>query len=716
MKLFTDDPIQVVTDDKLQRSIFANQVAEVCRRVHIQGESSVMALISPWGSGKSSLLNLVKESLADDEEWLVGEYNPWLLSDIESLVREFFVELRSILPEEYQKGKLKDVIKSYANAVSPIASALGLVGVNVPDQLKELAQDLLRGDTSLSKRKIELEDALRDAGRPILLILDDLDRLEPDELMMVFKLVRLVGRLPNVYYLLSYDENTLLDVITQTELARGNRKRAHDYLEKIVQLRLDMPPLHERQQLKLLNSAFDEVAERNTVAISDDDQELLNDAYTNVLKHYLDEPRAINRYFAQIDALYSLVGGEVNFADFSLITFLRTEFPEVYKLVQKHKDELVNKTSLDLSFRDAEKLGDREVRWMNYLKESGCNESAKIIHLLALMFLPIKSAIQGSNYGDNFYEDLRLQKRIGSQDYFDRYFQFGVPEGDISDTEIANHVKRLTQNNKAQQKLAKKWLKAKLLEDPSLFLRKLRADMSQLDYPTGALLQLLGSGYNSMPERSGTLGFDPKWDVVRIARRLFVLMSEEERQTVSSSMASTAPGLSMLADLLETSMSSKEITDQDIIADNKKILTIDDLVRNALREHFDKLALKKLEQAQDSDRILLYRLMSIDSDRVREFMWSFLEKSRWPLIDFVAWFVPTTRIWGGSKPKYGLGDLSMATIDQMFGVDILLEKLKGELDKSPESYDKDEEPTLANRKNYALSVLKQIRDNGNNEP
>ncbi len=45
------------------------------------------------------------------------------------------------------------------------------------------------------------------------MILDDLDRLTAEELMQVFKLVRLVGRLPYVYYLLGYDEQTLVDLI-----------------------------------------------------------------------------------------------------------------------------------------------------------------------------------------------------------------------------------------------------------------------------------------------------------------------------------------------------------------------------------------------------------------------------------------------------------------------------------------------------------------------
>ena len=77
------------------------------------------------------------------------------------------------------------------------------------------------------------------------MVLDDIDRLHAEELLMVFKLVRLVGRLPNVYYLLAYDEATVLAVITNTKLAGNDMDRARRYLEKMVQLRLVVPPINE---------------------------------------------------------------------------------------------------------------------------------------------------------------------------------------------------------------------------------------------------------------------------------------------------------------------------------------------------------------------------------------------------------------------------------------------------------------------------------------
>src|SRR6266540_1156010 len=68
--VFADDPIDNKDDDQLQRLHFANQVAELCVQVGEQSETSVMALVGAWGSGKSSILALASTQLgATHTDW-----------------------------------------------------------------------------------------------------------------------------------------------------------------------------------------------------------------------------------------------------------------------------------------------------------------------------------------------------------------------------------------------------------------------------------------------------------------------------------------------------------------------------------------------------------------------------------------------------------------------------------------------------------------------
>jgi predicted KAP-like P-loop ATPase len=141
-------------------------------------------------------------------------------------------------------------------------------------------------------------------------ILDDLDRLAPDELLLVFKLVRLLGRLPNIYYLMCYDEQTLLDVLARSDLVGDSHERALDYMEKIVQVRIDVPPLREVQISQGVDNAI------NTILGDEElepiDIERIAEAYREHLADRLTTPRAIRRLFAQVDAFYGPIKDEVN--------------------------------------------------------------------------------------------------------------------------------------------------------------------------------------------------------------------------------------------------------------------------------------------------------------------------------------------------------------------------------------------------------------------
>lgn len=76
----------------------------------------------------------------------------------------------------------------------------------------------------------------------------------------------LVGRLPHVHYVLAYDEQTILDVLASTDTAGSDTKRAVAYLDKIVQLRLDLPPVSKYRIQSMVEQGLDDVAARHSEA------------------------------------------------------------------------------------------------------------------------------------------------------------------------------------------------------------------------------------------------------------------------------------------------------------------------------------------------------------------------------------------------------------------------------------------------------------------
>src|SRR6185437_2353953 len=90
---------------------------------------------------------------------------------------------------------------------------------------------------SLDLLRTRLIDALKALDRRIIVTIDDIDRLEPTEMLEVLRLVRSVGDLPNILYLLCYDSDILADGIKHAAAVADGQA----YLEKIVQLTIPVP-------------------------------------------------------------------------------------------------------------------------------------------------------------------------------------------------------------------------------------------------------------------------------------------------------------------------------------------------------------------------------------------------------------------------------------------------------------------------------------------
>lgn len=95
---------------------------------------------------------------------------------------------------------------------------------------------LIQQEEGVEKLHAELSKALAEQSRRFLVVIDDIDRLSPDEALLIFRLVKSVGRLPNVMYLLVYDRQLAEKIVSERFPSEGPH-----YLEKIVQAAFELP-------------------------------------------------------------------------------------------------------------------------------------------------------------------------------------------------------------------------------------------------------------------------------------------------------------------------------------------------------------------------------------------------------------------------------------------------------------------------------------------
>jgi len=274
-----DNPIRNCGDDVLERSgradAFARQVLDLDA-----SEGAAVGVFGPWGSGKTSFLNLARKTF-ENKCVPVLDFNPWLLSGTEQLVERFFAELSASMGMKDELKEIGDALGKYGaalNAVAGVASALFAV-----PQLAEIIKALpdIAGSDSRPKSVEELrktmEGALRERDKPIVVILDDVDRLSAPEIREVFKLVRLTASFPNLIYIVSCDRLRVEQALGEQGLS------GRDYLEKIIQLPFNLPEIPEhllRQQIfEAIENALADLQNPEPV-----DKDVWSDVYRGILR------------------------------------------------------------------------------------------------------------------------------------------------------------------------------------------------------------------------------------------------------------------------------------------------------------------------------------------------------------------------------------------------------------------------------------------------
>jgi predicted KAP-like P-loop ATPase len=223
-------------------------------------EAVVIALNAPWGAGKSSFLNLVHEQLsalptATGEQAdgpLVVRFNPWNYSSMDQLVRMFFVELSTAIGTSVKRKKAK----KFGERLEKLGYLASIFSGDLGEAMRDRAKEM-QGEGPLNEVKSELRDLFRSLKFPVVVLIDDIDRLERDSLRLLFRLIRINADFPNITYVLAYSR-----LVVEKNLTEQDGVSGRDYLEKIVQVSFDLPPPDGSVLEGLLASEIENVLHR----------------------------------------------------------------------------------------------------------------------------------------------------------------------------------------------------------------------------------------------------------------------------------------------------------------------------------------------------------------------------------------------------------------------------------------------------------------------
>jgi hypothetical protein len=432
--------------------------------------SQVIGIEGRWGSGKTSLLNLLMQHLTAEAQKAthVLPVSPWLSAPGSPLIDSLLLPVAAILDEHasahfsrplkwWQRlrnapaSPLAKLLIGYTQKASGRLAPLADFGANfVPGlgifstgmkTLSSLDLSAHKETTELLRRRIEA--GIAHSGLDFIVLIDDLDRLEPAQAVEVLRLVRSVADFSGFRYILCYDPVVLAHAI-ERELGVPDGRL---YLQKIIPLSFTLPQ-HEvfELQRELLNGTlalFEEV--NRDVPTQAELAHLRKVAW--IYGQELSTPREVALVLSALEFRYAGIRDYIYFPDLFFLQLIRVTNAGLYDWTEKYLARFFVAISGELSYGEPEqnRLADElKARLELYVSPEPASASQLgewvpgIVEMADTLYLFRAGTLQREG-------STLLHKRLASPTNWRYYFSFSAPQNVLPPDVLDNLLQRFGQ-------------------------------------------------------------------------------------------------------------------------------------------------------------------------------------------------------------------------------------------------------------------------------
>ncbi|MEL3971168.1 P-loop NTPase fold protein [Rossellomorea oryzaecorticis] len=428
----SDAPIYDASLDRFNRFPFSQRVANVIAKRNDLG-SIVIGLYGAWGDGKTSVLNFIERELQKEEHVVCLKFNPWRFGVEDQMLINFFNDLATAIDRSMETGKEKigNLIVKYGK---PLASALGRG--EVADEVKSFFSG-----ADIEELRERIENLLEEEKKRVVILIDDIDRLEKNEIHAVFRLVKLTADFKYTAYVLAFDKHVVSSALQErygdNALGTGN-----SFLEKIIQVPLELPSIESEDLRNFCFNEIDQVLNFSNIELTEEDVRQFVSNFSKGLEAHLKTPRQAKLYSNILMFSLPILKGEANFVDLMLVEGIRVLLPEVYTLIRDNRDLFLKDSTSGYGYDyDQKEKSRRKERIELALNEFTQEEKEQIIGLLCFLFPRLNSVFGNNFYGGSSELKWSERQRICSPQYFQRYFTYAITTKDVSDIAINELLK-----------------------------------------------------------------------------------------------------------------------------------------------------------------------------------------------------------------------------------------------------------------------------------
>ena len=255
-----------------------------------------VGIFGDWGSGKSSILKMARKKLEENKDVLCLSFNGWLFEGYEDAKAALMGTILDEIRDKRTLGpKAKELVAKLAKRVNWF-SLMGMVGKQaatfmladpslaiaqmgqdigqtaeaiekaiekIPDVIKESDEEKTEKKESLRKNVREFRDDFKNLLqetkiKTLVVFIDDLDRCLPDTVIETLEAMRLFLFVPGTAFIIGADERLVEQAVERRfpDPFGAKSEIARNYLEKLVQVPIRIPPLGPNEVCSYMNLLF----------------------------------------------------------------------------------------------------------------------------------------------------------------------------------------------------------------------------------------------------------------------------------------------------------------------------------------------------------------------------------------------------------------------------------------------------------------------------
>ena len=558
-------------DDKLGRLEFAQRVARELGAWRNK-ESLVISLNGDWGSGKSTLVNLVLHYVGEQSKAggqaapAVVHFNPWQWSGQDMLFEAFFGEIGDTLGREQPGSNGVELAKKWkrfgalsgagrataqwaetgAVAVAaaslaaghPTVAAGATAGAGVSAWIKgmfsageEVSQAAAGAHEaelvqSLAEVRADLKGLLTDMPAPLIVVIDDLDRLTKEQVRMVVQLVKANADFDNVVYVLPFQRDIIAKALDHVTSEKGQ-----DFLKKIVQVELEVPDAPPDKLRAIFFEQMDKIWRRAEFRWDEERKDRWRNMFEDAIWPFFDTPRSVNRFCSVMDFVFDghIDDRALRVDPIDLVTLetLRMFEPEAYALIKRSRNTSRN-VFLELLYDDKERREKIEADF-NALIERPDRPAMEKKRLRSALYGLIPQAGEKSE-SDRSKAEWDRDSRVCHPKHFPKYFQLQDSPEDVPAGLVAKFLRQST----PEARLRELWNDAVRTNKASGLIERLWLvrDEIPVERVVPMILAILGTT-DSLPAikiEGGLFQSDAEREISKLCARLLTRISEQNQR------------------------------------------------------------------------------------------------------------------------------------------------------------------------------------------